>query len=62
MDVRTLKDLIKDLPDGMQIYVVCGGYSNFDFKNNYPYNDAKTYAIMSDGNLFIIGENAEEYD
>lgn len=60
MNVGKLKEFIKDLPDDMEVFVGCQGYSNFDFKNNEPWEDSDTFTIIYKGKLFITDECAVE--
>ena len=60
MNVAMLKDIIKDLPNDMEVFVGCQGYSNFDFKQNEPWEDTDTFAIVHEGKLFITDECAIE--
>lgn len=53
MNVGLLKDLIEDLPDDMQVFVGCEGYTNYDFENGEPVEDTDTFAFVHDGKLFI---------
>lgn len=54
MNVGYLKELIKDLPDDMEIFVGCQGYSNFDFCKNKSWADSDTFAIVHDGKLLLL--------
>ena len=56
MNVGYLKDLIKDLPDDMQVYVACDGFCNYDFDYNRPFEDTDTFGIVHDGKLFITDD------
>lgn len=60
MNVGYLKELIENLPNDMEIFVGCQGYSNFDFDNNKPFEESDTFAISHDGKLFITDECAIE--
>lgn len=60
INVGYLKELIKDLPDDMEIFVGCQGYSNFDFCKNKSWANSDTFAIVHDGKLFITDECAIE--
>ena len=60
MNVGMLKDIIKDLPDDMEVFVGCQGYSNYNFKENAPWDDTDTFAIVYEGKLFITDECAIE--
>lgn len=62
MNVGMLKDIIKDIPDDTQIFVACEGYCNYDFKNNKPWKDTDTFAIMHDGKLFMTDNCVVEID
>lgn len=56
INVGSLKELIKDLPDDMPVFVGCQGYTNYDFKNQKPFDDEKTCVIPYKGKLFITDE------
>ena len=58
MNVGSLKNILKDLPDEMPVFVACQGYCNYDFENNKPVDDTDTFAIVHDGKLFITDECA----
>lgn len=58
MNVGYLKDLIKDLPDDMPVFVACQGYCNYDFDCKRPCEDADTFGIVHDGKLFITDDCA----
>ena len=60
MNVGLLKELIKDLPDEMLVFVGCQGYSNFDFKRNELWEDTDTFAIVHEEKLFITDVCAVE--
>lgn len=60
MNVGLLKELIKDLPDDMQVFVGCLGYCNYDFTDQKSSEDTDTFAIVHDGKLFITDECAVE--
>lgn len=60
MNVGLLKDLIKGLPNNMQVFVGCQGYCNYDFKNRKPYENTDTFVIVHDGKLFITDDCAIE--
>lgn len=60
MNVGFLKNLIKDLPDDMPVFVGCQGYTNYDFKKNEPYESTDTFAVEYEGKLFITDECAIE--
>ena len=62
MNVGLLKEIIKDLPDNMLVFVACQGYCNYDFENSKPYNDTDTFAVIHDGKLFITDDCAVEID
>lgn len=53
INVGYLKEQIKDLPDDMPVFVGCQGYTNYDFKNQKPFNDTDTFVIPYKGKLFI---------
>ena len=58
MNIGKLKEIIKDLPDDMQVYVACDGFCNYDFDYNRPFEDTNTFGIVHDGKLFITDECA----
>lgn len=60
MNVGLLRNLIKDLPEDMPVFVGCQGYCNYDFKNKKSYDDTDTFAIVHDEKLFITDECAIE--
>ena len=60
MNVGYLKEIIKDLPDDMLVFVGCEGYCNYDFKKGQPMTDTDTFGIVHDGKLFIVDECAIE--
>lgn len=60
MTVGMLKQLIEDLPDNMEVFVGCQGYTNFDFKNGNAYENRDTFVIVHDGKLFIADSCAIE--
>lgn len=62
MNVGYLKELIKDLPDDMPVFVGCEGYCNYDFKEQEPVEDTDTFAIIHDDKLFITDAYAIEDD
>ena len=60
MNVGKLKEIIKNMPDDMQVFVGCEGYCNYDFKNRRPMEDTDTFGIVYDGKLFITDPCAIE--
>ena len=58
MNVGKLKKILKELPDDMEVFVGCQGYSNYDFKHDEPWEDSDTFAIVHEGKLFITDECA----
>lgn len=54
MNVGKLKEIIKSLPDDMQVFVGCEGYCNYDFEEGRPMEDTDTFGIVYDGKLFIV--------
>lgn len=60
MTVKTLKQLIDDLPDDMEVFVGCQGYTNYDFKNRKRHEDSDTFTIVHEGKLFITDSCAIE--
>lgn len=59
-NVGYLKELIKYFPDDMPVFVGCQGYTNYDFKNQKPFDDTDTFVIEYKGKLFITDEAAIE--
>ena len=62
LNIKYLKSIIKNLPDDMEIFVGCQGYTNYDFKRGCMPEDSDTFAIVHDGKLFITDECAIEID
>ena len=60
MNVGMLKEIIKNLPDDMQVFVGCEGYCNYNFKKGEPWDDTDTFAIVHDEKLFITDPCAIE--
>lgn len=60
MNVGYLKEVIKDLPDEMPVFVGCQGYTNYNFEDDVPCVDTDTFAIVHEGKLFITDECAVE--
>ena len=60
MNVVKLKEIIKDLPDNMQIFVGCEGYCNYDFEEGQPMDGTDTFGIVYKGKLFITDDCAIE--
>lgn len=60
MNVGYLKDVIKDLPDDMPVFVACQGECNYDFYRKQPCKETDTFGIVYDGKLFITDECAVE--
>ena len=60
MNVGKLKDIIKDLPDDMPVFVACEGYCNYDFECKQPVKGTDTFGIVHDGKLFITDDCAVE--
>jgi hypothetical protein len=60
MNVGKLKEILKDLPDDMQVFVGCEGYCNYDFAEGQPYRDTDTFGIVYKGKLFITDDCAIE--
>ena len=54
MNVGLLKEIIKNLPDDMPVFVGCEGYCNYDFEEGRPMEDTDTFGIVYDGKLFIV--------
>jgi len=60
MNVGLLKEVIKNLPDDMPVFVGCQGYSNYNFEEKAPWEDEDTFAIVHEGKLFITDACAVE--
>lgn len=60
MNIGYLKELIKDLPDDMPVFVACNGYCNYDFVHQKPLDDTDTFAIVCDRKLIISDPCAVE--
>lgn len=60
MNVGILKEVIKNLPDDMLVFVGCEGYCNYDFEEEQPMDDTDTFGIVYDGKLFITDNCAIE--
>lgn len=56
MNVGCLKEIIKDLPDAMPVFVACQGYCNYNFDRKQPFEDTDTFGIVHDGKLFITDD------
>ena len=56
MNVGYLRDIIKDLPDDMPVFVACQGYCNYNFDRKQPFEDTDTFGIVHDGKLFITDD------
>lgn len=60
MNVGYLRDLIKDLPDDMPVFVACHEECNYDFYRKQPCKETNTFGIVYDGKLFITDDCAVE--
>ena len=56
MNVGYLKDVIKNLPDDMPVFVACQGYCNYNFDRKQPFEGTDTFGIVHDGKLFITDD------
>lgn len=56
MNVGYLKQVIKNLPDDMPVYVACDGVCNYNFADKEPRFLTETFAIEEGGCLFITDE------
>lgn len=56
MNVGYLKNLIKDLPDDMPVFVACRGECNYDFDRERPHEGTDTFGIVHGGKLFITDD------
>lgn len=54
MTVGLLKEVIKDLPDDMEVFVGCEGCCNYDFKMGKEFDGTNTFSIVYDNKLFIV--------
>lgn len=62
MTVGNLKEIIKSLPDEMEVFVGCEGYYNFDFENNKPFDEYDdTFAFVYNKKLIIDDSNYEGF-
>ena len=48
MNVGMLKELLKNLPDDMSVFVGCEGYCNYNFEEGQPMPDTDTFGIVYD--------------
>ena len=53
MSIGKLKDIIKNLPDDMPVFVACQGYCNYNFDSKQPFEGTDTFGIVHEGMLFI---------
>ena len=60
MNVGKLKEIIKNLPNDMPVFVACQGECNYDFERKKPCNDTDIFGIVYDGKLFITDDCAVE--
>lgn len=60
MNVGKIKEIIKNLPDDMPVFVACQGFCNYNFDRKQPFEDADTFGIVHDGKLFITDDCAVE--
>ena len=60
MNVGKLKEIIKNLPNDMPVFVACQGECNYDFERKKPCNDTDIFGIVYDGKLFITDNCAVE--
>jgi hypothetical protein len=60
MNIKMLKEIIRELPDDMEVFVGCQGYSNYNFNESKCLEDSDTLSIVYDGKLFIIDSCALE--
>ena len=56
MNIGKLKEIIKNLPDDMPVFVACQGYCNYNFDRGQPCEDTDTFGIVHDGKLFITDD------
>ena len=56
MNIGKLKEIIKNLPNDMPVFVACEGYCNYDFDRGQPCEDTDTFGIVHDGKLFITDD------
>lgn len=60
INIKYLKKFIENLPDDMEVFVGCQGYTNYDFKRGCMPEDSDTFLSVHDGKLFITDECAIE--
>ena len=60
MNVGYLRNLIKDLPDDMPVFVACQGECNYDFSRKQPCKETDTFVTVYNGKLFVTDECAVE--
>lgn len=60
MKISDLKKKISGLPDEMEVFVGCQGYTNFEFEEDRRCVDGETMVIVHEGKLFIVDECAVE--
>ena len=53
MNIAGLKKVIENLPNDMEVFVGCQGYTNFDFIGGRPYEDSETQSIIHENKLFL---------
>lgn len=58
MNVGMLKNIIKNLPNDMPVFVGCEGYCNYNFAEEQPMDCTDTFGIVYDGKLFITDDCA----
>ena len=46
MTVEYLRNVIKNLPDEIPVYVACNGLCNYNFKEKRPREKTDTFAIV----------------
>ena len=60
MNVGLLKEIIKNLPDDMPVFVGCEGYCNYNFEKGRPKSGTDTFGIVYGEKLFITDDCAIE--
>ena len=60
MNVGKLKEILKNLPDDMPVFVGCEGYCNYDFEEGQHMDGTDTFGVVYKGKLFITDDCAIE--
>ncbi len=54
MTVEYLRNVIKNLPDEIPVYVACNGLCNYNFKEKRPREKTDTFAIVWQEKMLVI--------